>query len=221
MDIRFARTINRIQKCVLAELNKIAIIHLFLLGFEDELSNFTLTLTNPSTQADLLKIDIWKEKITLYKDAVTAIEGIAPTSVSWAKKNILGFSDEEIKLDIQQQRVERAVSGELGATAEVIKHTGLFDNIDKLYGSTSGATAPPPEGGGAPAGGLGGAPEPGPGAGGPPPEAAPEPAGLTPEGKKERGLNILLENDDDFFDFNRSSDSLLEIEKKLSNLLKD
>jgi hypothetical protein len=48
------------QKCVLAELNKIAIIHLFLLGFEDELSNFTLTLTNPSTQADLLKIDIWK-----------------------------------------------------------------------------------------------------------------------------------------------------------------
>jgi hypothetical protein len=221
LDIRFARTINRIQKCVLSELNKIAIIHLFLLGFEDELSNFTLTLTNPSTQADLLKIDIWKEKITLYKDAVTAIEGIAPTSISWAKKNILGFSDEEIKLDIQQQRVEKAVAGELGATAEVIKHTGLFDNIDKLYGTTSGTTAPPPEGGGAPAGGLGGAPEAGPEAGGPPPEAAPEPAGLTPEGKKERGLNILLENDDDFFDFNRSSDSLLEIEKKLNNLLKD
>jgi hypothetical protein len=220
LDIRFARTINRIQKCVLAELNKIAIIHLFLLGFEDELSNFTLTLTNPSTQADLLKIDIWKEKITLYKDAVTAIEGIAPTSISWAKKNILGFSDEEIKLDIQQQRVEKAVAGELAATAEVIKHTGLFDNIDKLYGSTSGTTAPPPEGG-APEGGLGGAPEPGPAAGGPPPEAAPEPAGLTPEGKKERGLNILLENDDDFFDFERSSDSLLEIEKKLSKLLND
>ena len=39
--------------------------------------------------------------------------------------------------------------------------------------------------------------------------------------KKERELNILLENEDDFFDFNRSSDSLLEIEKKLSNLLND
>jgi hypothetical protein len=37
MDIRFARTINRIQKCMIAELNKIAIIHLFLLGFEEEL----------------------------------------------------------------------------------------------------------------------------------------------------------------------------------------
>ncbi len=65
-DIRFARTINRIQKCMIAELNKVAIIHLFLMGFEDELSNFTLGLTNPSTQADLLKIDVWKEKVLLY-----------------------------------------------------------------------------------------------------------------------------------------------------------
>ena len=222
LDIRFARTINRVQKCVLSELNKIAIIHLFLLGFEDELNNFTLTLTNPSTQADLLKIDIWKEKITLYKDAVTPIEGIAPVSVSWAKKNVLGFSDEEIKLDVQQQRVERAVAGELAATAEVIKHTGLFDNIDKLYGTTSGATAAPAEGGGAEAGGgpppeAGGEAPPPP----PPPGGEPELAGLTPESKKERELNILLENEDDFFDFNRSSDSLLEIEKKLSNLLND
>ena len=79
MDIRFARTINRIQKCMIAEMNKIAIIHLFLLGFEDELSNFTLSLTNPSSQADLLKIDIWKDKMLLYKDAVMpAQEGIAP-----------------------------------------------------------------------------------------------------------------------------------------------
>ncbi len=53
-DIRFARTINKIQKSMIAEMNKIAIIHLFLLGFEDELQNFTLGLTNPSKQADLL-----------------------------------------------------------------------------------------------------------------------------------------------------------------------
>jgi len=70
-DIRFARTINRIQKSMIQELNKIAIIHLFILGFEDELTNFTLGLTNPSTQADLLKIENWKEKITLYKEAVS------------------------------------------------------------------------------------------------------------------------------------------------------
>ena len=76
-DIRFARTINRIQKSMISEMNKIAIIHLFLLGFEDELSNFTLALTNPSKQADLLAVDVWKEKILLYKDAVTAIEGLS------------------------------------------------------------------------------------------------------------------------------------------------
>ena len=104
-DIRFARTINRIQKSMLAELNKIAIIHLFLMGFEDELNSFQLSLTNPSKQADLLTIDVWKEKMLLYKDAVMPIEGIAPVSQSWAKKHILGFSDEEIKLDLQQQRV--------------------------------------------------------------------------------------------------------------------
>jgi hypothetical protein len=224
LDIRFARTINRIQKCVLAELNKIAIIHLFLLGFEDELNNFNLMLTNPSSQADLLKIDIWKEKVVLYKDAVTPIEGIAPTSVSWAKKNILGFSDEEIKLDIQQQRVEKAVAGELAATAEVIKHTGLFDNIDKLYGSTSGTTATPEAGGGETGGGVpsgdlgGGLGEP---TAEPTPEPAAEPAGITPE-SKEKQLNILLESmDDDYFNFDKSSDSLTEMENKLNKLLKD
>ena len=134
-DIRFARTINRIQKSMIQELNKIAVIHLYILGFEDELDNFTLGLTNPSTQADLLKIEQWTQKISLYRDAVSDPgNGIQPVSSSWAKKHILGFSDEEIKLDIQQQRIERAVAGELEKTQEVILSTGIFDNLDKLYG---------------------------------------------------------------------------------------
>ena len=56
-DIRFARTINRIQQAMLQELNKLAIIHLYILGLEDELENFTITLNNPSTQAEMLKIE--------------------------------------------------------------------------------------------------------------------------------------------------------------------
>jgi len=82
MDIRFARTINRIQKSVIQELNKIALIHLYLLGLEDELDNFTLSLTNPSAQSDLLRIEQWKEKITLYKDATSDQSqiGILPVS---------------------------------------------------------------------------------------------------------------------------------------------
>jgi len=223
MDIRFARTINRIQKCMIAEMNKIAIIHLFLLGFEDELSNFTLGLTNPSSQADLLKVDLWKEKIVLYKDAVTAIEGIAPVSVSWAKKHVLGFSDEEIKLDLQQQRIEKAVGAELTNTATIITHSGIFDNVDKLYGNKSGSTA-----------NAGGAPPPPPGGdegGGEsmPPPPPPEPgggAGMTPESFKRDNLKILLESnsltdEDSYIDLSKGKNSLGEMEAQLSKLLKD
>jgi len=231
MDIRFARTINRIQKCMIAEMNKIAIIHLFLLGFDDELSNFTLSLTNPSSQADLLKVDIWKEKMLLYKDAVTpAQEGIAPVSASWAKKHILGFSDEEIKLDLQQQRIERAVGAELTNTATIITHTGLFDNIDKLYGTKSGgtqnATTTPPPAPGGDMGGMGA--DMGGGMEGPPAPPGPEPggdAGVTPESiDKKDNLKILLENDsltedDSFIDLSKARNSLGDIETQLDKLL--
>jgi hypothetical protein len=224
MDIRFARTINRIQKSMLAEMNKIAIIHLFLLGFEDELSNFTLGLHNSSKQADLLAIDVWKEKMLLYKDAVAAIEGIAPVSVSWAKKHVLGFSDEEIKLDLQQQRIEMAVGAELKNTPTIIVHTGIFDNVDKLYGQQSGTTAaagatppPPPDGGMGDMGGV------------PPPPPGPEPggdAGMTPESKTRDNMNILLEssdliNEDDFIDLSRARNSLGDIGDELDRILND
>jgi hypothetical protein len=230
-DIRFARTINRIQKSMLAELNKVAIIHLFLLGFEDELSNFTLTLSNPSTQADLLKIDVWKEKILLYKDAVTAIEGIAPVSVSWAKKHVLGFSDEDIRLDLQQQRLEKAVSKELENTPTVIVKTGIFDNIDKLYGSTSGSTTPAggegtgaEEGGLTPPSGLGGGESPiGGDMGGETPPAGGE-GEVTPESVKRDNLNILLESqdmltEDSYIDLSKGQDYLGDISQELDKLL--
>ena len=60
LDIRFARTINRIQQAMVQELNKIAIIHLYILGFHDELNNFKLVLNNPSTQGEVLKVEQWK-----------------------------------------------------------------------------------------------------------------------------------------------------------------
>ena len=233
-DIRFARTINRIQKSMIAELNKIAIVHLFLLGFEDELQNFTLGLSNPSTQADLLKIDVWKEKVLLYKDLVADPgNGIQPTSSTWAKKHIFNWSDEEIRLDLQQQRIERAVGEELKATPTVITKTGLFDNIDKLYGNPSGATAnatattggedagaPPPFGGGS----FETAPPPA-GEEAPPPaggEAPPAGGEVTPESKRAN-MNILLENNFEqksrFLNLNQGQDSLGEISKELDKLL--
>lgn len=233
-DIRFARTINRIQKSMIAELNKIAIVHLFLLGFEDELDNFTLGLSNPSTQADLLKIDVWKEKVLLYKDLVADPgNGIQATSSTWAKKHIFGWSDEEVRLDLQQQRIERAVGEELKATATVITKTGLFDNIDKLYGNTSGSTAavssetsePTPSfgGGGFETADLGGGEE-------LPPAGeetvAPPPAGgeaeITPESRMNN-LNMLVENNlidgAQMINLGHGQDSLGEISKELDKLL--
>jgi len=235
-DIRFARTINRIQKSMLSELNKVAIIHLFILGFEDELSNFVLGLTNPSKQSDLLAIDVWKEKMLLFKDAVTAIDGIAPVSQTWAKKHILGFSDEEIKLDYQQQRLEKAVSTELQNTGQVINKTGIFDNVDKLYTSYTGQTidnaaAPPPGGdigggfGGDIGGGFGGEapPPPPPGGGG---EVPPPPGGeteITPESVDKNKMNILIEEDliegSKFLDLSRASNSLGQMDEALEKLL--
>jgi hypothetical protein len=155
-DIRFARTINKIQQAMVQELNKIAIIHLYILGFEDNLSDFKLSLNNPSTQGEMLKVEQWKEKVMLYKDLVGAVDGgISPTSHTWAKKNIFNWSEDEIKTDLEQQRLERAASKELEATPEVIKKTGFFDKIDKLYGEID-TTPAEPAGGGEEGGDMGG-----------------------------------------------------------------
>ena len=232
-DIRFARTINRIQKSMVQELNKIAIVHLFLLGFEDELSNFTLGLSNPSTQSDLLKIDVYKEKILLYKDLVSDPgNGIQAVSSTWAKKHIFGFSDDEIRTDLLQQRFERAIGEELKATPTIITKTGLFDTIDKLYGNNAsggtatasvGATPPgeesvaPPSLGGEEGGG--GAPPPPPAPGG---EEGGAPAGVTPE-SRQKNLNILVENrlieGAQILEFETGMDSFDEMNLELDKLL--
>ena len=162
LDIRFARTVNRIQQAVLQELNKIAIIHLVLLGLEDEIDNFTITMNNPSTQAEMLRIQNLQTKVTLVKDATSDIgNGFSVMSLTKARRSILGWSDEESKQDFLQQRMEKAASAELENTANVIKHTGMFDKVDKLYGDIEVAKAggAAPEGGGeagGPSGGGGG-----------------------------------------------------------------
>ncbi len=153
-DIRFARTINRIQQSMLQELNKIAIIHLYILGLEDELENFTLTLNNPSTQAEMLKVEQTQLKVTLYKDAVSdAGNGFGAMSMTRAKKEILGMSEEDIRNDLEQQRLEKAAAAEMEQTANVIKKTGVFDRVDKLYGDFSTLTGGAPAEGGEEAGG--------------------------------------------------------------------
>jgi len=134
-DIRFARTINRLQQSMIQGLNSIAIIHLYMLGFEDELDNFTITLNNPSTQAEMLRLEQLQSKISAYRDAVgDASNGFATMSMSRARKEILGMSEDEIKHDLLEQRFEKAAASELEKTSEIIKRTGAFDTVDNLYG---------------------------------------------------------------------------------------
>ena len=165
LDVRFTRTVNRIQQALLMELNKIAVIHLYLNGFQDELNNFTLTMNNPSSQAEMLELENLAKKITTAKDAVSDPGGGLPlTSMMWAWKHIFKWSDKEIKQNLEELRLETALSAELQKTMQIIKKTGLFDGVDNIYGepgaeySEQGAEGE--EGndmGGGPAGG-GGAP---------------------------------------------------------------
>jgi hypothetical protein len=133
-DVRFARTILRIQQSLINELNKMAIVHLTLVGLEEELDSFQIALNNPSIQSDILYIELLQSKINLYKDLTDNSMGLAAMSKTKAKKEILGMSSDEIIFDAEQQRLERAIDAELLKTEQIITRTGLFDKVDKLYG---------------------------------------------------------------------------------------
>lgn len=135
MDIRFTRRINRIQQAFLMELTKIASIHLYLLGFEDELTNFSLSMNNPSTQAEQLQIENIEKKITAVRDAVADPgTGIPIMSTTRALKEILKWSDKDIQENFEELRLEKALASELEKTTQIIKKTGIFDVVDNIYG---------------------------------------------------------------------------------------
>ena len=135
MDIRFTRTINRIQQAFLMELTKVASIHLFLLGFNDELTNFSLTMNNPSTQAEGLEIENIQKKIDACRDAVSDPgNGLPIMSTVRALKQIMKWSEKEIKENLEEIRLEKGISAELEKTTQIIKKTGIFDTVDRIYG---------------------------------------------------------------------------------------
>ena len=92
-DIRFSRTIQRIQKTVISELNKLAMIHLYCHGYEgEELADFELHLSNPSTIAQQQKLELIRARFEI---AGAAPEG--SVSREWIQKNVLGLTDDEIQ----------------------------------------------------------------------------------------------------------------------------
>jgi len=91
-DIRFARTIERIQRIILSELYKIALVHLYVQGYDGAaLNNFELSLTTPSVIYEQEKVALWKEKVTLAKDLQDS--KLVPSD--WIYDNIFQFSEDQ------------------------------------------------------------------------------------------------------------------------------
>ena len=93
-DVRFARTIERIQRITISELTKIAIVHLYAQGYQDaDLVNFELNLTNPSTIYETEKVELWSSKTQLASSMLQ--DGIVSTE--WIYRNVFNFTDDKIK----------------------------------------------------------------------------------------------------------------------------
>jgi hypothetical protein len=113
-DIRFARTIQRLQRVIVAELTKIGIIHLYTLGFRgDDLLNFSLSLNNPSKIAELQEMEHWKQKFDI---AASATEGYF--SRRWVTEHIFGMSHEQFMRNQREMYYDRKHDAALQAVAE-------------------------------------------------------------------------------------------------------
>ena len=113
-DVRFSRTIQRLQRAVISELEKIGIVHLYTLGFRgDDLVSFKLKLNNPSKIAELQELEHWKTKFEI---AGGATENFF--SRRWIAQNLFSLSEEEFVRNQREMFHDRKYEAELNAAAE-------------------------------------------------------------------------------------------------------
>jgi hypothetical protein len=145
-DIRFARTIDRIQRIVLSELNKIALVHLYTQGYTDEtLSNFELSMTTPSIIYDQERIELMKQKAEL---AGTLLEqGLVPSD--WIYHNIYHFSEDQFDeyRDLAREDAKRKfrlaqIEAEGNDPVETGQSYGTPHDLATLYGKGRMYTEP-------------------------------------------------------------------------------
>jgi len=112
-DIRFARTIQRLQRVAIAELEKIGIIHLYTLGYRnDDLLAFTLQLNNPSKIAELQELEHWDKKFSV---AGNATEGYF--SKRWIAEHLFGMSEDEFLRNQREMFFDKKFMAKLEAAA--------------------------------------------------------------------------------------------------------
>lgn len=115
-DIRFARTIQRLQRSVISELEKIGLVHLYTLGYRGEdLISYKLILNNPSKISELQELEHWKQKFDI---AGAATEGFF--SKRWISENILGMSDEEFLRNQREMFYDKKMASMLEKAAEEV-----------------------------------------------------------------------------------------------------
>jgi hypothetical protein len=167
-DIRFARTIQRLQRVVVAELEKIGIIHLFTLGFRgDDLLSFKLALNNPSKIAELQELEHWDKKFSV---AANATEGFF--SKRWIAEHMFGMSADEFVRCQREMFHDRKFGAALEAAAQPDEAAAGGDaggGLGDLGGDLGGDDLGGDLGGGDDLGDLGGGED--------TPEPAAEPAG--------------------------------------------
>jgi hypothetical protein len=137
-DIRFARTIERIQRIMVSELQKIALVHLYTQGYKDEsLTNFELSLTTPSIIYDQERVALMTEKMTLAQSMIDS--KIIPTD--WIYENIFHFSEDEFDeyRDLVKQDAKRSfrinqIEAEGNDPLETGKSYGTPHDLASLYG---------------------------------------------------------------------------------------
>ena len=124
-DIRFARTIQRLQRVIISELEKIGVIHLHTLGFKGEdLLSFSLTLNNPSKIAELQELEHWKQKFDV---AGSATEGYF--SRRWVAENLFGMSMEEFIRNQREMYYDRKHDANLQAVVESAASNEAGDSL--------------------------------------------------------------------------------------------
>ena len=137
-DIRFARTIERIQRIMLSELNKIALVHLYTQGYTDEtLTNFTIQMSSPSIILEQEKVELLKSKTEL---AGTMLEqGLVPSD--WIYDNVYHFSEDQYDeyRDLARQDAKRKfridqIAAEGNDPVETGKSYGTPHDLASLYG---------------------------------------------------------------------------------------
>jgi len=133
-DIRFARTVQRLQRAVLAELEKVGIIHLYTLGFRgDDLISFNLRLNNPSKIAELQELEQWSTKFDV---ASAATEGFF--SKRWIAEKLFGLSEEDFLRNQREMFTDRKMQAQWDAAAEMGAEEGAGGGGGALGGEDLG-----------------------------------------------------------------------------------